>query len=35
MWDITASRHAVVGGDDVANLGRMYHHLVVDLLRAR
>jgi Protein of unknown function (DUF3800) len=35
MWDITDSRHAVVGRDDVANLGRMYHHLFVDLLRTR
>jgi hypothetical protein len=35
MWDITDSRHAVVGRDDIANLGRMYHHLFVDLLRTR
>jgi hypothetical protein len=35
MWDITDSRHAVVGRDDVANLGRMYHHFFVDLLRTR
>jgi hypothetical protein len=35
MWDITDIRHAVVGRDDVANLGRMYQHLFVDLLRSR
>lgn len=35
MWDITDSRHDIQGRDDIANLGRMYHHLFVDILRNR
>jgi hypothetical protein len=36
MWDMEDARHAGVRGrDDVANLGRMYHHLFVNVLRSK
>ncbi|HEX9122299.1 MAG TPA: hypothetical protein VF984_02915 [Actinomycetota bacterium] len=36
MWDIEDARHGGVRGrDDVANLGRMYHHLFVNVLRSK
>jgi hypothetical protein len=36
MWDMTDARHANVRKrDDVANLGRMYHHLVASVLGNR
>jgi len=34
-WDVEDSRHAVQGRDDVANLGRMNHHLYRVVLRQR
>ncbi|MGA4645385.1 DUF3800 domain-containing protein [Limisphaera sp. 4302-co] len=35
VWDIEDSRHNIAGRDDIANLGRMYYHLLRNVLRAR
>jgi hypothetical protein len=35
LWDIEDKRHSVRGRDDVANLQRMYHHLMKVVLRDR
>ncbi len=35
IWDTHDSRHAIRGRDDAANLARMYHHLLVDVLSRR
>lgn len=35
IWDIQDSRHRVQGRDDTANLGRMYYHLLRNVLRKR
>lgn len=35
IWDILDSRHAVEGRDDLANLGRMYFHLLNNVLKER
>lgn len=32
-WDTVDSRHAVLGRDDFANLGRMYYHLLIHMAR--
>jgi len=32
-WDTLDSRHAVLGRDDFANLGRMYYHLLIHMAR--
>lgn len=34
-WDIEDSRHRITGRNDIANLQRMYYHLVKNVLRAR
>jgi hypothetical protein len=35
IWDIEDPRHKVPGRDDTANLGRMYYHLLKNVLRRR
>jgi len=35
MWDTEDSRHKIQGRDDVANLHRMYHHLLTTTMRER
>lgn len=35
LWDITDSRHTLRGRDDTGNLGRMYFHLLADVLVRR
>lgn len=32
-WDTTDSRHAIPGRNDVENLGRLYYHLLKDLIQ--
>jgi len=32
MWDIEDSRHRISGRDDIGNLGRMYYHLLKNVL---
>ena len=34
-WDIEDSRHRITGRDDIANLQRMYYHLLKNVLRTR
>jgi len=34
-WDIEDSRHRIIGRDDIANLQRMYYHLLKNVLSAR
>jgi hypothetical protein len=34
-WDIEDSRHKIRGRDDLANLQRMYHHLLKNVMRER
>ena len=35
IWDIEDSRHKISKRDDIANLHRMYHHLLKNVLRQR
>jgi hypothetical protein len=35
VWDTHDERHAVIGRDDTANLGRMYFHLLKTVMRKR
>lgn len=35
IWDFNDSRHAIRGRDDHANLGRLYYHLCMAVLRER
>lgn len=32
-WDTTDSRHAIPGRDDIQNLGRLYYHLLLDVIK--
>jgi hypothetical protein len=35
IWDIRDSRHDIIGRDDLANLQRMYYHLLKNVLKLR
>ncbi|QIV77640.1 hypothetical protein [Fervidobacterium pennivorans] len=35
IWDIQDSRHNVVGRDDIANLQRMYYHILSNVVKKR
>ena len=35
IWDTKDSRHAIPGRDDIANLGRMYYRLMINVIELR